>query len=117
MITTLLNILNSDEFNLNKILPFNTKKDDEFYTLDMILVGYKKSDISVDVSNDLLIIKAKENKDINNPYFLTSDIERKIKLPKDADKENIEASYESGILRVKIGISAESKFTKKVVVN
>lgn len=82
--------------------------DDEWYIISEI-PGVKKENISISFENSILKISAKREikKNISKDKEHLSEIktgtyERKFKLASDVDSDKIEASYENGILELKI---------------
>ena len=74
-------------------------KDNETnYTITVALPGFKKEDVDIKVEDDELIISSDVEKDEYKKSF-----ENKYSMPEDADKENIVATMEDGILTVVIG--------------
>ena len=81
--------------------------NDETVFVDIAVAGFGPEDIDIEMQGDILIITgSKEQPDSNseyiNRYISTSNFERKIKLGQDHLSGNIDASYENGILTVKI---------------
>jgi len=76
------------------------------YLLQAELPGFQKEDISVNLENDTLIIKANHQEEVNEEegnYIRrernTSSFQRVFSVA-DVDKENISAMYKNGILEV-----------------
>lgn len=103
----------------------NIIEDDERYSIQLAAPGLEKSDFSVKIDKDHLIISSSnelkasnDNKDtgiLRKEYSYTN-FKRSFYLPKDANKGNIEASYINGILNViirKVNIDNE-KATKTI---
>ena len=94
-------------------------EDDNKFTVEMILAGIKKEDVSIDIESDKLIIKAerKENKDLkyNRKETYFGKYERAFILPNNVDKENIGAEFADGILVITVPkILDDTKGKKKV---
>jgi HSP20 family protein len=69
--------------------------------------GVKKEDISISFENSHLKIEAKKelkykNKKHSNEETYQGKYQRKFKLNRDVDSKNIEATYENGVLELKI---------------
>ena len=86
------------------------EKDDKF-GLSIELPGYGKDDVDIKIDNNLLTISAaavkeagEEKKDEKESvrYIMRErsgrDFTRTFVLPKDVDKDNVEASFENGLL-------------------
>lgn len=82
-------------------------EDEKNYSLRVELPGINKEDIMVSTTSNSLIIKGRkereeDRKNENSYHFEKSyaGFYRKIPLPEGADKENIEASFNNGILNI-----------------
>ncbi|MBM3944680.1 MAG: Hsp20/alpha crystallin family protein [SAR202 cluster bacterium] len=80
------------------------------------LPGVKKDDVDVSVEGDALVIKGrrKEAKDVDEAdYRLSERMEgeyyRSIPLPEGANADGIDATYEDGVLEVKIPLAEQPK--------
>lgn len=127
---SLMNELLSDFFN-DEFKPMTTvvKKPaaniyqtETAFGIDVLLPGYSKEEISVDIDGRHLTIKSLEadtEKQIleNGKYirrdFRKSAFEIKYVLPRTADLEKLEAKFENGILLVSIP-KAEQALPKKI---
>ncbi len=93
---------------------------DKGYEVEAEIPGIKREDIEVNINDRILTIKG-EKKDERDEEKKGSKIleriygtfERSFTMPEDADKDNISAKYENGILRLMIPKRPESK-SKKV---
>jgi len=94
-------------------------ENDNEFIVDLMLVGVKKEDTSIDVDGDLLTITAerKEVKDLkyNRKESFTGKYERSFKLPETIDKNNIVASFTNGVLTVTIPKTTKKLLKKKSV--
>ena len=81
-------------------------ENEKEYVVEMALAGMKKENISLNVDYDVLTIKAErkeiEDKKFNRKQTFYGKYEKSFTLPEATDKENIQASFEDGILRVSI---------------
>lgn len=89
---------------------------EESFGLNVELPGYGKNDVEIKVDNNLLTISAAELKEAKDEkkeekketvhYIMHErsgrNFTRTFVLPKDVDKENIEASFENGLLTLNI---------------
>ena len=113
----------STSFSSSKCPIHDIIENDKEYSIEMLLAGIKKEDISMNVENDTLIIKAerKEQKDVKDQKYsrkelFTGKYERSFLLPNSVDKENINASLVDGILKVVIPkLETDSKQIKKKI--
>lgn len=87
-----------------------TNKSTEYTVIEYALAGFSKNDISVEVDEDLLIIKAKETKEtaekavaeFYHKGIAKRSLEAKWALMPSVDKDNIKTSYEDGILKIEL---------------
>jgi HSP20 family protein len=89
-------------------------ENEESYGLSVELPGYGKDDVDIKVDNNVLTISAveekteekKEDKSEEVRYVLrersSRSFTRTFVLPKEADRDNIEASFENGLLVLEI---------------
>lgn len=85
------------------------KEDVDNYVIEADLPGVKKDAIEVSMENGTLTIKGErkeENKTEGSSYTRTERVYgsfyRKFSLPDTADAENISASFDSGVLKLRI---------------
>ena len=121
----LLNDLFTDEMsdafrsNYNKgiTLPkVNIQEIEEAFKVDMAVPGFKKSDFSVSIDKDELVISAKikdgeekkENQFTRREFGYAS-FQRTFVLPEIVDGDKIEAKYKDGILSVELPKKEEAK--------
>jgi len=81
-------------------------ENEKEYTVELSLAGVKKEDISMSLDHDILTIKA-ERKGIDKQKYnkiqtFYGKYEKSFTLPNSVNKENIQASFEDGILKVTI---------------
>lgn len=88
----------------------------EAWVLHFDLPGIHRDDIGVEVGKGVLTVQAErrfneaaEGENYHRVERFHGRYARSFALPEDADGESVEASYEDGVLTVKIGRRAESK--------
>ena len=90
----------------------NILQDDKKYTIDMVIPGYSKKEINIEIMDNQLIISSKkdviEDVDFKLREFNYGNFSRKFNLPKDADRTSITANVTNGILKVSISKMPES---------
>ena len=91
---------------------------DKEYVVELALAGVKKEDIKMNLEDDVLSICA-ERKESENKYnrkqTFYGKYEKSFTLPESVDKENIQAAFEDGILKLSIPKTEEKqKFTKQI---
>jgi len=113
MFPSLMNdIFNPDWFggleNRNHNLPpVNIKESDTDFVLEFSVPGFKKDDFNIELDNDVLTISSevkKENEPSEERFsrkeFSHTSFKRAFTLPETVDGGNINAQYESGILKL-----------------
>jgi len=100
----------------------NTREDEKAYYIHADLPGVAKSDISIDVKDNILTIsgerKHKDEIKEKDYYKLESfygKFQRSFTLPDDVDQNSIDASSENGVLDIVVP-KAAPKETKKIEV-
>ncbi len=95
----------------------DVKEDDKTYSVFVDLPGYSKENLNVEVNEaNMVHISAKretEEAKEGEKYILrersSQEFTRAFTLPKEVDRENVDASYENGVLKLVI-----PKIEKKV---
>ena len=103
------------------------REDDKGLTIEVDLPGVDPEDVSVELSEGVLTIKAerKMNKEADEEkngvkYHIAEraygTFLRRFTLPWEADEDNIEASFDKGVLKVFIPRKVEEKKAKKITI-
>jgi len=104
------------------------REDDKGLTIEVDLPGVDPDDVSVELSEGVLTIKAERKmvKDIDEEekngvkYHIAEraygTFLRRFSLPWEADEDKIEASFDKGVLKVFVPRKEEEKKTKKIAV-
>lgn len=86
------------------------------YKIDLAVPGLDKKDFSIEVENDQLVVsgerkeeKVEEKDKVTKREFHYGSFKRSFTLPETADAENINASYNNGVLSVTIAKKEEAK--------
>jgi HSP20 family protein len=94
----------------------DVREEEDRYILEAEIPGRKQDDIDVTVNDGLLTIASKEQEERKNEqdgYLLrersTAQFTRAFHLPKDADRESIDARYEHGVLTLVIHKREDAK--------
>jgi HSP20 family protein len=105
--------LPTETVNLPKI---DIWEDEEKYVVEAELPGFDKKDIEVNITDDILTIKAtrkkeEEKKDKNYYYAERSygEFVRSVRLPSEVDKKAIKAKYNNGVLELTLPKTKEAK--------
>jgi len=93
-------------------------ENEKEYVVELSLAGVKKEDIALNLDNDVLSISA-ERKESDNRYnrkqTFYGKYEKSFTLPESVDKENIQASFEDGILKLNIPkVEEKQKVVKQI---
>jgi len=91
-------------------------EDEEKYVVEAELPGFDKKDIDINITDDILTIKAarkkeEEKKDKNYYYAERSygEFVRSVRLPYEVDKKSIKAKYNNGVLELTLPKTKEAK--------
>jgi len=77
----------------------NIKENENEYAILLELPGYKTEEITIDLCDSWLSIKA-EVQDQQEQYRFVKNFERKFKLPDNSNKSKITAKHKDGILKL-----------------
>ena len=111
--------------NVARHLPFTNfaKHSPDTYDIEVDLAGVKKEDIELKIEDDYLTINAMrraKNEVSEDEYYLYESsiglISRSFVLPKDIDREKINAKYEDGRLYVSLE-KEEARKEKSISIN
>ena len=90
----------------------NVKQDENHYTIEMSVPGYKKEDINISLKDNKLFISSEVDHSSEETYrlkeFSYGAFKRSFNLPKDANQEEINAKVSNGILRLTIAKKPEA---------
>jgi HSP20 family protein len=91
-------------------------EDEEKYVVEADLPGFDKKDIEVNVTEDMLTIKAvrkkEEEKKGKNYYYAErnyGEFVRSVRLPAEVDKKAIKAKYNNGVLELTLPKTKQAK--------
>lgn len=120
--SNLFNHFFEGEFNRSGINPVaNIKETDGAFELSLLVPGYTKEQINIELEENVLTISAeveneKENEDLDwrREYNLES-FSRSFRLPKTADVDAIKAEQKDGVLRLEITKKKEEQKLKKLI--
>jgi HSP20 family protein len=94
------------------------------FEISLALPGVKKSDVTLEVKEDQLIIKGerkfKEEQKEKNYHRLESGygvFEKVFNLPEGVDANEVKASYEDGILQINLPKVKKEEFTKQIKIS
>lgn len=96
--------------NTSTLPAANVRETEDAYWIELAIPGVDKNQVSINLEENVLSISSKEKSEEQKEYkrqeFSYGKFSRKFRLPKDADKEQISASYDKGVLSVRIGKQA-----------
>lgn len=103
----------------------NIWETEEAYVLELAVPGFKKEDVKISLDGKSLRIVGeipeKEEESVKNfkrREFYYTNFDRSYELPEGIDVNNIEASYENGILMINLPkVSEEEKVEKEIKIN
>lgn len=99
------------ERNFYNVAQPRVKETDEAFLVSIDMPGVNASDVSIETSGDLLSVMA-ESKDTFDGGESMRSYSRSFSLPKNIDKEKLEAHYENGVLTLALPKIAEVKSRK-----
>lgn len=112
--------------NTNNLPSLNIKETDTDYIMELSAHGISKNDCKVSLTDDenlnIIIEHKRENKNEDKRHrylrreFSYSNYQNDFKLPDDADKDNISAHVENGILTVNIPKLKEQEKPKQKLI-
>ena len=93
-------------------------KNENSYELHLVAPGMEKSDFQLEIDNDVLIISGERKLDDKTPYTQIESnfgsFKRSFKLGDSIDRNNINARYINGILKVELPLD-KKKLEKKSI--
>ncbi|MEH0157621.1 Hsp20/alpha crystallin family protein [Limibacter armeniacum] len=106
----------------NQTIPVNVIEAEDSFKIEVVAPGQTKEQFKLELDENVLTVSStveeterSENEKVLRNEFVLRSFERAFKLPKNADGEQIAATYENGILSIHIPKMKEEK--KKVEIN
>lgn len=107
---------------VTRVPAVNITETEDAFAIELAAPGLKKSDFKINVDKNIISIAVDkvEEADVKDKlyskkeYSYTS-FSRSFTLPETVDYSNIDASYEDGILNVKIGKKEEAIIAKRLI--
>lgn len=91
----------ANKLELNKNTKYRWNEDDKTYTLEAVMPGITKKNVSVSFKSDTLFIKCDKSVSEKDKEFYGVKSERSFSnFPNSIDSDNIEAEMNDGILKV-----------------
>ncbi|HKK10401.1 MAG TPA: Hsp20/alpha crystallin family protein [Bacteroidales bacterium] len=111
---------NMSENNEKMLRPkANIEELEDKFLIQLAMPGVSKNDISMNVEDDELIIKAERNEEEKDYYlkeFEVANYERKFALPETVNDDKIKASFENGILTIELPLKEEVHKKKEIAI-
>jgi HSP20 family protein len=93
---------------INRMVPpVNIRENENSFMVELMAPGMRKEDFNIELENDLLTISSEikqENNEENGKYtkreFTFSSFRRSFTLPETVKEDDINASYQDGILKI-----------------
>ncbi len=95
-------------YNQPPVAPVNVRRNGTMLEFEIALPGFEKEEISVNVADDILIVRAHKEEDETSEgayiirEFRQESVERRFSLQPGTGKEDIEAEYQNGVLKITI---------------
>lgn len=106
------------------IPPVNISRSEDAYDIEMAVPGFQKGDFKIAVEDGVLKISGehkseqeKKEKNYTRREFSFSSFERSFRLPEECNAENVTASYENGVLHVKVPTKPAIRKVHEIAVN
>jgi len=98
----------SNSIKINESVDYEVKEKDDAFLAEFMVPGFAQSDITVELSDNILLVEGKKN-----DSTWTSDFSKKFRLPDSADGKKVEAKLKNGILKIRVPKRKES-ISKKI---
>lgn len=102
--------------NKNELGSTNVEETNDYFKLEILLPGYKKNEIDIEIDDNYLNISAEveqKNKNYNRQEFFKKSFERKFNLPENI-KDEIKAEMNDGILNITLFKKEKELKNKKI---
>lgn len=107
---------------ITRVPAVNIQESAESYSVELAAPGLKKSDFKINVDKDLITVSVEkteetkeEDKVFSKKEYSYTSFTRSFSLPETVDYNNIDASYEDGILKLIIGKKEEAIVAKRMI--
>lgn len=99
----------------NKSTDYTTYKEDSNQVIEMALLGYEKKDIDIDITENVLTIKSKIDKNIST--LVNREFSESYNLPDNSEVDKIGATLSNGLLKVVVPLAQPKVFSKKIKIS
>ena len=112
----------ADRIFTKQSVNYNTTEDK--YEINVVIPGFKKEDISIELVDNIIVITANSKTDANKDdssnkrsSIAQSKVKQSIKIPRDINPEEITTYLEDGILSITVPRNKDAKSAKKIEIN
>lgn len=114
-------ILGGTQYNQPPVPPVNVKETESAFVLEVVAPGLKKENFNIEIEKDLLTISSEVKTDKSEQHegkftrreFRSVSFKRSFKLPENVKPEDINATYQDGILIVSLPKKEEAQLQEK----
>lgn len=107
---------------VTRVPAVNITETEVAYEIDLAAPGLKKSDFQINVDKNIISIRAEkqdekeaQEKSYTKREYNYTSFSRSFTLPDIVDYNNIDASYDNGVLKITIGKKEEAIISKKLI--
>ncbi len=107
---------------VTRVPAVNITESPEAFHIELAAPGLKKEDFKINVDKNIISIsvekkeeKVEDGKTYSKKEFSYTSFSRSFTLPEVVDYANIDASYEDGVLAIKIGKKEEAIVAKRLI--
>lgn len=106
-----------NDFNLHSTAPLvNVEATDEAYFIELAVPGFKKDQIKLDLTDNVLTITGKvehseteEKRNFTKREFRFESFKRAFEIPESVNQDEIDANYQDGVLKITLHKKEEAK--------
>ena len=111
--------MGQDAFSSYKVKhmpPVNVKEKKDYYLMEVVIPGFKKEEIKITHEGSFIHITAQFSEGALKDEYLIKElhwesVDQKLWVPEYVDADNIDATYEDGILKLKLPLIREEEPT------
>ncbi len=103
--------------------PAKVREKDESYTIELMIPGFKKEEVDINVVGDCLVVKGNKESDLmeeSQEYIhhehVVNGFRREFFLNPVTDRDNVEASFDHGMLKITLHKLPDKVEKKEVVI-
>lgn len=115
------NLFNTTESELSTSVKYDIIENEVGYEVDVMLPGFKKEDVKIEVDKGILTIKGERKIDekikFNRKGSFFGKFEKSFELPKNIIDNKIDASFVDGVLKIEIPKDVKKELSKFIAIN